>query len=160
MGCRLMGSRKRILPFGPSVSFIPTPRRRCMFEEWDRKRILPFGPSAPLHPSHTCGVGPSRLRPRVARVLWATPLAILNAFAPSAPSLQHRQAVAVSLEIKTVAACDSETCHAAPVDAYFQWAADGLVTDFSSGCPGSRSLAPHSVQVISILKNGSLRREV
>ena len=150
MGCRLMGSRKRILPFGPSVSFIPTPRRRCMFEGWDRKRILPFGPSAPLHPSHTlrcgslpltaaggqgpqgntacgpapinsnslrrsrfavcskggtasgycpsdlplrsipptpCGVGPSRLRPRVARVLRATPLAILNAFAPSAPSV-------------------------------------------------------------------------
>ena len=139
-----------------------------MFERWDRKRILPFGPSAPLHPSHTlrCGslpltaaggqgpLGNTACNPERIRSFRSVPSR------PICPSLQRRQAVAVSLEIKTVAACDSETGHAAPVDAYFQWAADGLVTDFSSGCPGSRSLAPHSVQVISILKNGSLRREV
>ncbi len=35
-----------------------------------RKRCCPSGPSAPLHPSHYAAlVGPSRLRPRVARVL-------------------------------------------------------------------------------------------
>ena len=36
---------------------------------------MSFGPSASLHPSHCAAlVGPARLRPRVARVRWTTPL--------------------------------------------------------------------------------------
>ena len=39
---------------------------------------MSFGPSAALHPSHTAGVGPARLRPRVAWVLRTTLLTTMH----------------------------------------------------------------------------------
>ena len=42
--------------------------------DWAAISSIVLRPSGSLHPSHTCGVVPARLRPRVARVLRTTPL--------------------------------------------------------------------------------------
>ena len=58
---------------------------------WWSQAVLFLGPSAPLHPPTPYGVGPARLRPRVARVLRTTLLATLY---KSASSLSNCHALA------------------------------------------------------------------